>query len=104
MTPKRAFLRGFPATYFPDFGLCGRSRISVAIFGALSLHPKTLHPKIPFLAAGLWDSDSQWRQVAKDAIGSIQKYNSMTDRIAFIPFDLVFRNNNPCSDIAVPSS
>jgi len=25
----------------------------VAVFGALSLHPK-----IPFLAAGLWDSDS----------------------------------------------
>ncbi len=25
----------------------------------------------------------------------------MTDRIAFIPFDLVFRNNNPCSDIAM---
>src|SRR5258705_1754723 len=97
MTPDRAFLRGFPATYFPDFGLCGGSRISLAIFGALSLHPK-----IPFLAAGLWDSDSQWRQVAKDAIGSIQKYNSTTDRIAFIPFDLVFRNDNPCSDIAVP--
>jgi hypothetical protein len=53
MTPDRAFLRGFPATYFPDFGLCGRSRISVAIFGALSLHPK-----IPFLPGGLWDSDS----------------------------------------------
>lgn len=49
-------------------------------------------------------SDSQWRQVAKDAIGSVQKYNSMTNGIAFIPFDLVFRNNNLCSDIAVPSS
>ena len=45
-TPNRAFLRGFPATHIPDFGLCGRLRISVAIFGALSPHPK-----IPFPAA-----------------------------------------------------
>ncbi len=42
------FLRGFPAAQFPDFGLCRRSRILVVIFGALSLHPK-----IPFPAAGL---------------------------------------------------
>ena len=49
-------------------------------------------------------SDSQWRQVAKNGIGSIQKYNSMTHGIAFIPFDLVFWNNNLCSNIAVPSS
>src|SRR5258707_15806822 len=46
-TPNRAFLRGFPATHFLDFGLCGRSRILVAIFGALSPHLK-----IPFPAAG----------------------------------------------------
>src|SRR5258707_15229658 len=48
MTPNRAFLRGFSATQFPDFGLCWRSRFFVMIFGALSLHPK-----IPFPAAGL---------------------------------------------------
>jgi hypothetical protein len=47
-TLNRAFLRGFPATLFLDFGLCRRSRIFVAIFGALSLHPK-----IPFPAAGI---------------------------------------------------
>jgi hypothetical protein len=33
-------------TQFPDSGLCGRSRILVAAFGALSLHPE-----IPFPAA-----------------------------------------------------
>src|SRR5258708_18157601 len=47
-TPDRAFLRGFSATQFPGFGLCGRPRILVAVFGALSPHPK-----IPFPAAGL---------------------------------------------------
>jgi transposase InsO family protein len=47
-TLNRAFPRGFPATHFPDFGLCRRSRILEAIFGALSLHPK-----IPFPAAGI---------------------------------------------------
>jgi hypothetical protein len=47
-TPNRALLRGFPATYFQDFGLCRRSRFFAMIFGALSLHPK-----IPFPAAGL---------------------------------------------------
>ena len=47
-TPNRAFLRGFPATHFPDFGLCERSPILVAIFGGPSPHPK-----IPFPAAGL---------------------------------------------------
>ncbi len=47
-TPNSAFLRGFLATHFPDFGLRGRLRILVAIFGALSLHPR-----IPFPAAGL---------------------------------------------------
>jgi len=31
--PNRAFLRGFPATQFPDFCLCERSPILVAIFG-----------------------------------------------------------------------
>src|SRR5713226_1118601 len=30
-TPNGAFLRGFPATHFLDFGLCRRSRILVAI-------------------------------------------------------------------------
>jgi hypothetical protein len=44
----RALLRGFPATYFPDFGLCRRLRFFAMIFGALSLHPK-----IPFPTAGL---------------------------------------------------
>src|SRR5436190_17528765 len=46
--PNTAYQRGFPATRFPDFGLCRRSRILVVIFGALSLHPK-----IPFPATGL---------------------------------------------------
>jgi len=45
---NRAFLRGFPAAQFPDSGLCGRPRILVAVFGALSPHPK-----IPFPAVGL---------------------------------------------------
>ena len=44
--PNRAFLRGFLATQFLDFCLCGRSPALAAIFGALSLHPK-----IPFPAA-----------------------------------------------------
>src|SRR6478752_5862850 len=39
-TPNRAFLRGFSATQFPDFSLCRRSRILVAVFGALSPHLK----------------------------------------------------------------
>src|SRR5260221_7445573 len=42
------FFGDFRPTYFPDFGLCRRSRFFVMIFGALSLHPK-----IPFPAAGL---------------------------------------------------
>ena len=46
--PNRAFLRGFSANQFPDFGLCGRVRILATIFGALSPHPK-----IPFPAASL---------------------------------------------------
>jgi hypothetical protein len=46
-TPNRAFLRGFSATQFPAFGLYGRSWILVAVFGALSPHPK-----IPFPAVG----------------------------------------------------
>src|SRR5467141_2602732 len=45
--PNRAFPRGFPATHFSDLCLCVRLRVLVAIFGALSLHPK-----IPFPAAG----------------------------------------------------
>jgi len=44
---NRAFLRGSPATYFSDFGLCGRSPALAAVFGTLSPHPK-----IPFPAAG----------------------------------------------------
>jgi hypothetical protein len=48
VTPNRAFLRGFSATDFPDLGLRERWRTLVAIFGALSPHPK-----IPFPAAGL---------------------------------------------------
>ena len=47
-TPNRLFLRGFSATQFPDFGLCRRSRILVAGFGALSPHLK-----IPFPRSGL---------------------------------------------------
>src|SRR5258705_10769450 len=46
-TPNRAFLRGFLTTHFPDFCLCERSPILVAILGGLSPHPK-----IPFPAAG----------------------------------------------------
>src|SRR5258708_32692487 len=45
-TSNRAFLRAFPATQFPDSGLCERSRILVAAFGALSLRSE-----IPFPAA-----------------------------------------------------
>jgi hypothetical protein len=46
--PNRAFLPGFPATQFADFGLCERSCVCMTIFGASSLHPK-----IPFPAAVL---------------------------------------------------
>src|SRR5258706_5598170 len=41
------FCAGFSATHFSDFGLCGRSRVSATILGALSPHPK-----IPFPAPG----------------------------------------------------
>src|SRR5467141_4924428 len=51
-TPNRAFLRGFPATQFPDLGLCGRSRILLAVFGVPSLHLK-----FPFLATRLERED-----------------------------------------------
>src|SRR5258708_28360341 len=37
-TPNRAFLRGFPAAPFPDFGLYERSRILGVVFGPLSPH------------------------------------------------------------------
>ena len=40
--------------------------------------------------------ESPWRQVAKDVIDSAQEYYSMTYRVALIPFDLVFRNDDPC--------
>src|SRR6267378_1691215 len=43
-TPNRAVLRGFPATCFPDFGLCRHSPFFVMVFGALSLHPKNPFP------------------------------------------------------------
>src|SRR6266403_4514322 len=43
-TPNRAFLRGFPATQFPDLGLCGRSRILLAVFGVPSPHLKFPFP------------------------------------------------------------
>jgi hypothetical protein len=46
-TPNRAFLRGFPATPFPDFGLYERSRILGVVFGPLSPHLE-----IPFPAVG----------------------------------------------------
>jgi hypothetical protein len=39
--------RSLLATQFPDFRLCGRSRILAAVFGGLSPHPK-----IPFPAVG----------------------------------------------------
>ena len=58
-TPNRAFLRGFPATQFTDFRLCGRSPILAAIFGALSPHPK-----IPFPAAGL--RRVRWERIGRD--------------------------------------
>src|ERR1700686_4765901 len=43
-TPNRAFLRGFPATQFPNLGLCGRSRILLAVFGVPSPHLKFPFP------------------------------------------------------------
>jgi len=46
-TPNRAFLRGFSATPFPDFGLYERSRILGVVFGPLSPHLE-----IPFPAVG----------------------------------------------------
>src|SRR5258706_10278652 len=56
-TRNSAFLRGFPTTHFPDFCLCERSPILVAVFNGLSPHPK-----IPFPAAGLGrESDRTWR-------------------------------------------
>lgn len=39
-------MRGFPASHFPDFGLCRRSGFFITILGALSLHAE-----IPFPAA-----------------------------------------------------
>jgi hypothetical protein len=54
-TPDRAFVRGFSASHFPDFGLCGRSSVLAAILGALSLHQK-----IPFPAA----RGASWPQTA----------------------------------------
>src|ERR1700676_102903 len=45
-TPNRAFLRGFPATHFLDFGLCRRSRILVAIL-ALCLCIQKFHSRQP---------------------------------------------------------
>ena len=45
---NRAYPRGFPATQFSDLVSVGRWRVLVAIFGALSPHPK-----IPFPAAWL---------------------------------------------------
>jgi hypothetical protein len=47
-TSNRAYPRGFPATQFSDLVSVGRWRVLVAIFGALSPHPK-----IPFPAAWL---------------------------------------------------
>jgi hypothetical protein len=40
--PNKAFLRGFPASHFSDFGLCWRPRILMIIFGALSRMPSVL--------------------------------------------------------------
>jgi len=45
---NRAFLRGSRATYFSDFGLCGRSPALAAVFGALSPHPKNPVPAAGF--------------------------------------------------------
>jgi hypothetical protein len=49
------------AAMFPDFCLCERSPILVAIFGGVSPHPK-----IPFLAAGLGHENGV---VVGDAMG-----------------------------------
>ena len=52
-TPNRAFLRGFPATHFLDFGLCRRSRILVAIL-ALGLCIQKFRSRQPGLGARSW--------------------------------------------------
>jgi CheY-like chemotaxis protein len=60
----RAFQRGFPATQFPDFGLCGRSRILVGVFGALSPHPKIPFPAV---GSGRGDDEAASRAAGADA-------------------------------------
>jgi hypothetical protein len=77
-TLNRAFLRGFPATQFPDFGLCGRSRILVAVFGALSPHPK-----IPFPAVGLErEVRPRFAPVIRDRGRALQLPPSMSSLLA----------------------
>jgi hypothetical protein len=72
-TSNRAFLRGFSATHLRDFGLCGRSRILVRIFDALSLHPKS-----PFPAAKPWSQSQpplrqQIRPFCNSDLGSVRR-------------------------------
>ena len=75
---NRAFLRGFPATQFPDFGLSGRSRILVAVFGALSPHPK-----IPFPAVGLErEVRPRFAPVIRDRGRALQLPPSMSSLLA----------------------
>jgi hypothetical protein len=62
------------------------SKNSVPGQPALDRSPRAVAPEIPTFGPRIRD------------IGSIQKYNFMTHRIAFIPFDLIFRNNNSCSN------
>src|SRR5258708_10952914 len=82
--PNRAFPRGFPATHFSDLCLCVRLRVLVAIFGALSLHPK-----IPFPAAGFGrevraktgfvelnvTDDAQWEKAVAATIATLGGYD-----------------------------
>jgi hypothetical protein len=48
--------------------------------------------------------NSQGRQVTKDVIDPTQEDQTMTYRVTLIPFDLVFRNDYPCANIAVGSA
>jgi hypothetical protein len=84
-TANRLFLRGFPATHFSNFDLCRRSRILVMIFGASSLHPK-----IPFRAAGFWDAEwprtcernsGFWATVIRDQGRALQLFRIEAERL-----------------------
>jgi len=77
-TPKRSFLRGFRRYRHRTFRLCGHQRSLEPIFGL-----RSLHPKIPFLAAGFrgaktvrrlgnrgfWEAKMPFRAVAVNYCG-----------------------------------